>query len=153
MTDAVSNTNEYKKFLQIIKDKNIKVVMAKDLDKLDIDSGWSMNFFWPKESYIDKNIDNLNNTSIVCQMTYGNIKYLFTGDAEKEVQDKLNISIGTKLKSDILKVAHHGSTNGTEETFSGLVNPELNTCLPSGTWEIPISTILSGERLVILTPS
>ncbi len=49
--------------------------------------------------------------------------FLLTGDAgfeeEKELLDK-NINITAK----ILKVAHHGSKNGTSNEFLGAVNPE-----------------------------
>jgi competence protein ComEC len=56
---------------------------------------------------------NLNNTSIVLKMTYGDAEFLFTGDAEGAVQEWL-WEAGFNISVDVLKVSHHGaSTNST----------------------------------------
>ena len=54
----------------------------------------------------------INNNSLVCKLVYKNFSMLFTGDieevAEKEIlrfyENRLDL-----LRSDCLKVAHHGS--------------------------------------------
>jgi competence protein ComEC len=64
-----------------------------------------------------------NNYSIVIRMFYGSTSFLFTGDAqvesEKEMLDK-----GYTLKSNILKVGHHGSSSSTSLEFLQAVFPE-----------------------------
>lgn len=69
----------------------------------------------------------LNNNSIVAKLNYKNNSILFTGDiekiAEKEIlkeYEKTNI-----LKSDILKVGHHGSKTSSIEEFLKAVNPKI----------------------------
>ena len=53
-----------------------------------------------------------NDMSLVLRIVYGNTSFLFTGDAGTgEEQDILNS--GAVLKSDVLKVAHHGSDSAT----------------------------------------
>ncbi len=64
-----------------------------------------------------------NNTSIVMRIVYGNTSFLFTGDAEKEVEDVL-VKSGFNLKSDVLKVGHHGSYTSTSYQFLRSVMPE-----------------------------
>ena len=64
-----------------------------------------------------------NNLSLVLKMYYGNTSILFTGDLENEAEEMLCKRYGDFLKSDILKVAHHGSISGTEEDFINYVNP------------------------------
>jgi len=61
---------------------------------------------------------NLNNTSIVFKATYGEAEFLFTGDAEGEVQDWL-YTTDFNLSVDVLKVAHHGaeSNNTTSDRY------------------------------------
>jgi competence protein ComEC len=66
-----------------------------------------------------------NNASIVCKLVYGGISFLLTGDAEKEAESCIARSYGSFLRSDVLKVAHHGSDSGTSAEFLRAVRPEL----------------------------
>lgn len=72
----------------------------------------------PSESTISS--EELNNSSIVLKMTYGDTTFLFTGDAEKEEEDK----IWTNIKADVLKVGHHGSNSSTTYNFLKKVEPK-----------------------------
>lgn len=66
-----------------------------------------------------------NNSSLVCRLVYGGVSFLFTGDAEKEAESEILRSYGSFLRSDVLKVAHHGSESGTSLEFLGAVRPSL----------------------------
>lgn len=57
------------------------------------------------------------------RMVYGKTSFLFTGDAE-DVSEQEMISKGFNLKSDVLKVGHHGSANSMTEHFLKKVNPK-----------------------------
>lgn len=63
-----------------------------------------------------------NNTSIVLRITYGSTSFLFTGDAEREVEQVL-LDKGATLKSTVLKVGHHGSATSTSYPFLREVAP------------------------------
>lgn len=72
---------------------------------------------------ITEHADNLNNTSIVMKLTYGNTSFLFTGDAERnEEQDIINA--GYDVSADVLKVGHHGSDNSTSYVWLREVMPQ-----------------------------
>ena len=64
--------------------------------------------------------DEMNNNSIVIKLTYGETKFLFTGDAEKSEED----GIWTNIKCDVLKVGHHGSANSSTSNFLKKVEPK-----------------------------
>ena len=49
---------------------------------------------------------------------------MFTGDAEKEVEQQL-IDAGYDLSADVYKAAHHGSSTSNSADFLDCVNPEL----------------------------
>lgn len=68
------------------------------------------------------NADNLNNTSIILKVMHKNKSFLFTGDAEREEEQTL-LDRGL-LKSDVLKVGHHGSDTSTSYPFLREVIPE-----------------------------
>ncbi len=69
------------------------------------------------------NDTNENNNSLVIYGLIGGDRYLFTGDIESEQEtsllDKYSFSI------DVLKVAHHGSSTSSTETFLTRMNPEM----------------------------
>lgn len=83
-----------------------------------------IDILWPSKNQILEN--PLNNNSIVCKLNYYNFSMLFTGDieevAEKRILNEVNNDI---LKSDILKVAHHGSKTSSIEAFIKAVNPNI----------------------------
>lgn len=64
-----------------------------------------------------------NDISLVVKITYGETSFLFTGDIEKEAEDRL-ISEGIDLKADVLKVAHHGSNTSSSIDFITKVDPD-----------------------------
>ncbi|MBO5520789.1 MAG: MBL fold metallo-hydrolase, partial [Eubacterium sp.] len=71
---------------------------------------------------VSSETDNLNDLSIVLRIVYGDVSFLFTGDAEyQELQDITES--GAVLSSDVLKVAHHGSTDAANFSFLEAVSP------------------------------
>ena len=64
-----------------------------------------------------------NDTSIICRIVYGNNSFLFTGDAERAAEQVV-LDSGFELKSDVLKVGHHGSENSTTYPFLREIMPK-----------------------------
>ena len=56
--------------------------------------------------------EDLNDTSIVLMVQYGDIRFLFTGDMEMIAETDL-LDSGADVKADVLKVGHHGSYSST----------------------------------------
>jgi competence protein ComEC len=67
-----------------------------------------------------------NNGSGLLKIVYGKNSVLFTGDLEHRAEDHYLIDYGSFLKSDVLKVAHHGSKNGSSEEFISIVQPKIS---------------------------
>lgn len=63
-----------------------------------------------------------NDTSIVLKVQYGEISFLFTGDAEWEAEQAL-LSAGADLSATVLKVGHHGSDTSTSYVFLREIMP------------------------------
>ncbi len=64
--------------------------------------------------------EELNDTSIVLQLSFGQSRALLTGDITQEVESQLDLR-----KVEILKVAHHGSKFSTSEEFLSKIKPKL----------------------------
>ena len=63
-----------------------------------------------------------NDTSIVLLIQYGQTRFLFTGDAEREAELAI-INSGIDLSATVLKVGHHGSDTSTSYLFLRNVAP------------------------------
>lgn len=115
-------SENYNNFIDIIKDKKLKVKIVKANDRINIEKDLIFEIIWPEDKQLDKN--PLNNNSIVGILKYKNFSCLFTGDieslAEKEIL-KTNININ----STVLKVAHHGSKTSSLEEFIKKVSPKI----------------------------
>lgn len=66
--------------------------------------------------------DDLNNYSVVVRLVFGNTSFLFTGDAE-DISENEMLSHKYNVKSDVLKVGHHGSSSSTSTSFLAAVSP------------------------------
>jgi competence protein ComEC len=67
---------------------------------------------------------NANRRSIVVKIQYGNTSMLLMGDAEREEEERLVARYGGFLKSDVLKIGHHGSKAATSQEFLSAVRPD-----------------------------
>ncbi|MET0790563.1 MAG: DNA internalization-related competence protein ComEC/Rec2 [Polyangiaceae bacterium] len=68
-----------------------------------------------------------NDNSLVISVSYGERRFLLTGDAEHEEESELLAQQPGDLRADYLKVGHHGSRTSTSEAFLSLVAPSLAT--------------------------
>ena len=71
--------------------------------------------------YTGTNDKDLNATSIIINMLYGEKTYLFTGDTTEEVEDTI---LNQNIDIDVLKVAHHGSRYSSSYEFLKIATPE-----------------------------
>ena len=63
-----------------------------------------------------------NNQSLVLRVNFGSRSFLLTGDIEKEAEARLVAAAG--LKTDVLKIAHHGSRTSTTQEFLERAQPQ-----------------------------
>lgn len=121
MSKQSKEREEYKKILEIIKQKNIKVNSVKAEDKIIIEKNLYTKILNPAEKF---EFQDLNNNAIVAKLVYKDFSMLFTGDIEK-AEENLAKKYKNELKSTILKVAHHGSKTSTSEEFLKYVEPQI----------------------------
>lgn len=82
----------------------------------------SINFFYPFSDFENKKVKDLNDSTIVAQIVYQNNSFLFTGDIDQDIEKTLVANF--ILKSDVLKVAHHGSRFSSSLIFLAATNPK-----------------------------
>ncbi len=121
--------------LEVAKEKSSRVVetLARRAQVYDLGEGKAgrveLHILFP-----DRNVSGLetNMASIVARLTYGETSVLLTGDSPIAIEEYLvnldgSTSLttgGNRLKSDILKLGHHGSKTSSSDAFLGFVNPQ-----------------------------
>ena len=108
MPDTITTTRTFEEVLDALEEKNIAFETPEEDENLTFSDTVS------KVLHVGKEKRDMNDTSIVLKLTYKNTSYLFMGDAtssvEKDILDK-------DIKSDVLKVGHHGSQYSSTISF------------------------------------
>lgn len=91
-----------------------------------------------------------NDRSGVLKIIYGDISFLFTGDAGFLVEEKLIQKYADFLNADVLKVSHHGSKYGTSGEFLKFVTPEysLISCGKRNRYGHPAKQVLENLETI-----
>ena len=115
MPSKENDTQTYERLLKAIERNNININTNLKASK---ETQYAIgNANWKVLSVDAKN--NLNDSSIVIELDYGNTKYLFMGDATTKVEEMVEWN-----EIDVLKVAHHGSNSSTSKQFLEKVKPK-----------------------------
>lgn len=125
--DAAVETSslEYYELLQRVKKYKIKYKILSPQQKIELDPRLEIEVLAPVQKYQSEIVDRaINNSSIVLKLVYKNFSVLFTGDIETFAEMDL-LEYRDKLKSKILKVAHHGSFTSSSEPFLDYVSAEV----------------------------
>lgn len=114
MSNKLSTTKTFMDVLDALDGRNLKYTVPNKGDTLKLGDA-NIKVIYPGD---DKS--NINDSSIVLKITYGKNSFLLTGDATSNVERKI---YNEDIKSDVLKVAHHGSSYSSTDVFLDKVNP------------------------------
>lgn len=146
MTGTVHTTGEYERFLEIVRDRKIPTTVAVAGQTYDV-GAIHLEILYPLEDLSGKRVENLNSSSVVTMLTIGmqnaeckmqnvdcaTARILMTGDAEADVEQAMlarycsDIPANApcpKLRTDVLKVPHHGSQDSSSSAFLAAIRPQ-----------------------------
>ncbi len=115
MPDCITSTQTFYEVLDALDKKNIAFKTPKVGTKLRLGNSEV------KIIYVGSDKEDLNDTSIVIKLTYGNVSFLFTGDASSNVEKQI---LNSDISSTVLKVGHHGSKYSSSAYFLNKVKPK-----------------------------
>ncbi|MCI9087569.1 MAG: MBL fold metallo-hydrolase [Clostridia bacterium] len=119
MPKVQTNTKTFEDVLDAVREKELTISTPKVKDTFKVGKAECQVLA------VDNKAKNLNITSIVIQMQFDDMTYLFTGDSEKEVEEKI-LKANKDIKVNILKVGHHGSDTSSSEKFIQTLVPEIS---------------------------
>lgn len=115
MPDATTTTKTFEDVLDALISKNLSINIPK------IDNEFDFEDAKLKVIYAGDETNDLNDSSIVLKLTFGNNSFLFMGDATSNVEKQI---LNKNISSDVLKVGHHGSQYSSKEEFLDMVKPK-----------------------------
>ncbi len=123
-TGIIDQAPMYTELLELIAQKKIPLLIPQKNQHISLGNNCQLNILYPFDNLNNKEIANLNNSSIVSRLDCLNSTFLFTGDIESEVENEI-LEKDINIKSDVLKIAHHGSITSSQEEFLEKVAPQI----------------------------
>ena len=120
LPDAVTTSYFYSDLLDAIEKENCTVILGEAGQSFELGEVL-IDIFAPRDYYYK---DDLNDISIVAKITFGSSSFLFAGDAEN-FSERQMLKYDCNLKSNVLKVAHHGSSTSSTPEFVEAVSPDI----------------------------
>ena len=114
-SEGESDTRAWKSFVKYLGQEGVTLQIPENNTKLKLGSA-DVSMYLPENRG-----DHDDNWSIVTRVTYGDTSFLFTGDCTGD-EEKVLLSSGVTLGSDVLKVAHHGSKSSSSQKFLNKVS-------------------------------
>jgi competence protein ComEC len=123
-TNVNYQSAEYEAWHRILVQNNVPVEIAASGKRVYLSEDTYVNFLTPFHSFEGQSPKNVHDAMIVSKLIYGATSVMFAGDAERELEGQL-VFLGGDLKSNILKIGHHGSKTSTTGEFLAAVAPSI----------------------------
>jgi len=111
-----------REWLGLIGEKDIEGTIAQAGQEIELGDGVTMKLLNPPAKPLSGTNSDINNNSVVLNLSAGEVSFLLTGDIEREAEFGL-IARGSDLSGTVLKVGHSGSKTSTTLDFLAAVNP------------------------------
>jgi competence protein ComEC len=124
-TNAKNDTPEYSAWLNGFKNEGSQNFIPSQNLKIALDKNLQGTILWPVDgNYSQNQPSDLNETSIVFRLEYGQFCALLTGDIGKDSQDIIALA-NPQQECHLLKVPHHGSKNNISEALWRQIMPKI----------------------------
>ena len=119
---APANDSEFAEFAQTLSTAGVPLEIVGAGDVIQV-GNVLIDVVWPRPIQTADS-PSRNNDSLVLRVRFGEKSFLFTADIEKEAEAAL-VNTGLGLKTDVVKVPHHGSRTSSTEQFVVAARPTL----------------------------
>jgi len=111
-----------REWLGLIGERDIECTIARAGQEIDLGDGVTIEVLNPQIPPLIGTNSDINNNSVVLNLSAGEVSFLLTGDIEREAEFEL-IARGSDLSGTVLKVGHSGSATSTTAEFLTAVSP------------------------------
>lgn len=121
---AETDSGQYHELLEMARGKNIPRQTLQAGDKITLGRSLELKILSPPAELFSGRESDLNDNSLVMQLCYKEVNFLFTGDIEDRAVEKM-LGSNINLQSQILKVPHHGGHLEKLSLFLNKVSPAI----------------------------
>ena len=121
-TEMQSQSQTFKTLEDVIVKEKSEVIDATHGVKIKFANKAEAKVIFPFEEIVDVDAKDTNAASVVLKLNYGENSFLFTGDLPSEQEAEI-VSNNIDIRSDVLKVGHHGSKYSSSAEFLQAVKP------------------------------
>ncbi len=151
-TENKGDTATSESYTKLKTREGAEILIARRGQTLHLDASTTLQILFPDSD--PTNMES-NTSSIVFQLLYGSSTFMFTGDSPKSIEEYLVLTEGESLKSDVLKLGHHGSRTSTSELYLDEVQPKFAIVSAGkdnsyGHPHIEVTDLLFNKRVQIL---
>ncbi|MCW5935077.1 MAG: MBL fold metallo-hydrolase [Fimbriimonadia bacterium] len=112
----------YETLLRTVQRRKITYRLVEAGMRFRLSEACDMRVLAPRKPFMSDSGSNANNNSIALYLTYQRASFLFLGDLEEAGRMRA-LSGEANLPVSVLKVGHHGSSNGTDDALLRLTRP------------------------------
>lgn len=116
MPNHKAEWKSYDNLVKALDKRNLEHTVPHISEEIHLDD-LVLTILWVGES------EDYNENSIIVKLKFNNTRYLFMADAESDVERMI---LDEDIKSDVLKVGHHGSKYASSATFLEKVHPKYS---------------------------
>lgn len=122
-TGVTYDSPVYYSWLQAVTANKISATIIDRPQTIQLGPDCELEILYPLQPLVGQSMADLNDASIVSLLKYKQTRFLFTGDAGSDIEQKL-IAANDDLVANVLKVGHHASDLATSEGFLTKVKPQ-----------------------------
>lgn len=117
--DLTPSFTVYNMLMEALAERGTPIMYAKPGTAVELGENCRLEIIAPVSDY-----DDQNNYSAVVRFVYGDVKFLITGDIEREAEADI-LASGADISADVIKVPHHGSGTSSSKLFVQAVSPRF----------------------------
>jgi len=121
-----TESESYLQLRKTLEEKKVKTQSATEQTPSQTVNGTEISFLnppgWKAMQKRTRNFRDVNNSSLVMKLRFKKVSVLLAGDIGKEAEERM-LRRDDSLRSDILKIPHHGSSSSSSPLFLERVKP------------------------------
>lgn len=124
MPDVEKDTALYRAWEELLEEQGIETTRVREPQRVQLPDGIQLFIVHPSPLTYNEG-EAVNDASLVMRLEHGERSFLFTGDIEKTIEERLVEFWPDAIDADVLKVPHHGSKSSSTPAFIRAVSPAL----------------------------
>jgi competence protein ComEC len=117
------DTQTYENYLDAVDAYGHELLLVEEGDQLPLDSEAVEALVLNPPT--DSNGGEFHDNSVALAVEFGDVRYLLTGDAEREAESWLSGEWSDQLDADVYQAGHHGSSTSSTGSFLDAVEPRV----------------------------